>query len=260
MRKTGTMIIGHGSRFAYNSAVLEMQAELLRGKGIENVYVGYNETSLPRVDDTLGFMAEDGVDEVVAIPFFIASGLHITRDIPAKLGVPPGSRGGKVTVGGREMTVHYETPLGKDPLLTDILDEKIRELGRGGRIGIIVIGHGSKLPHNTDTVSFHAEGLRARGHRDVRVGYNEMDSPSVEETVRGMLEDGVEGIIALPLFISSGAHLVNDVPPKLGLAAHARTGEIEFEGRTVTVDYAGPVGNDPRLADLMAAKAAPYYG
>ena len=49
MTKTGIMIAGHGSTMAYNKGVLEMQADLLRSKGFDDVYVGFNEFSIPSI-------------------------------------------------------------------------------------------------------------------------------------------------------------------------------------------------------------------
>ncbi|MDR1954898.1 MAG: sirohydrochlorin cobaltochelatase, partial [Candidatus Methanoplasma sp.] len=99
--KKGIMIIGHGSRYNYNKWIMEEQKKRLEEKGFENIYIGFNETTYPLVDDVLKNMASDLIDEVVAVPFFIASGLHITRDIPNKLGIPSGSNMATVEVNGR---------------------------------------------------------------------------------------------------------------------------------------------------------------
>lgn len=108
IKKKGVMIIGHGSRYNYNKWIVEEQKKRLEDRGFENVYIGFNETTYPLVDDALREMASDGMDEVVAVPFFIASGLHITRDIPNKLGIPSGSDGAEVEVNGRKIRIIYE--------------------------------------------------------------------------------------------------------------------------------------------------------
>ena len=87
MTKKATLIVGHGSRYEYNKKIMELQKERLEKMGFENVYIGFNETSHPFIGETMEQMAADGIEEVVAIPFFIASGLHMTRDIPPKLGL-----------------------------------------------------------------------------------------------------------------------------------------------------------------------------
>ena len=69
---TGIMIAGHGSTMAYNKGVLEMQADRLRSKGYDNVYVGFNEFSIPSIRETAEEMVEDGYDEILILPFFVA--------------------------------------------------------------------------------------------------------------------------------------------------------------------------------------------
>ncbi|MDR0309185.1 MAG: sirohydrochlorin cobaltochelatase [Candidatus Methanoplasma sp.] len=253
--KKGIMIIGHGSRYNYNKWVMEEQKKRLEAKGFENIYIGFNETTLPHADDVLKDMASDGVDEVVAIPFFIASGLHITRDIPEKLGIPHGSGGAVVEVGGKKINIRYEQPFGNDPALADILSERIEELSSGkGKRGIIVIGHGSRLPFNKETVTFQADRLREKGYENVACAFNEFDEPHIETAFDEMVSNGMEEVIVLPLFISLGAHLKHDVPQKVHLRDGAAEDRLVLDGREVTVKYAMPVGSDPRLTDIIADK------
>ena len=54
-------------------------------------------------------------------------GLHPSRDIPKKIGIPPYSDGGVITVNGREIHVHYTRPVEANPRLIDELDQKALE-------------------------------------------------------------------------------------------------------------------------------------
>lgn len=253
------LIVGHGSRMAFNKMAMEMHAELLREKGFDNVYIGFNETSIPSIEDAMIAMADDGMEEAVAVPFFIASGLHMTRDIPPKLGLSNGDTQGLVDIRGRKIRMYFETPFGEDENLTDILSERIEELSSGeGRRGILVMGHGSRLNYNSDIMELNAKRLRERGYGDVRIGYNEFNEPKIEDTVKEMIDDGVDEIIALPLFISSGAHLSRDIPAKLGIPENTDSGTVEIGDRTVRIKYALPVGGDPRLSDVLEKKIRKY--
>lgn len=126
--KEGIMIIGHGSKLSFNKHIMELHAGRLREKGFENIYIGFNETSFPSIEYTLEKMAADGIDMIYAVPLFIASGIHLTRDVPGKLRIPESSSGGTVDVNGRKVTVKYASPIGDDPRITDILEEKISGL------------------------------------------------------------------------------------------------------------------------------------
>jgi len=249
------MIMGHGSTQAFNKAVMEMHADALRQRGFDNVYIGYNETSYPLISDTLGEMVADGIREIVCLPFFIASGLHMTRDIPAKLGLETNLPTSMTKVKGEEVTIHFETPFGEDVALTNILIDKVKDLDEGiGRIGILLIGHGSKLPYNFDIVSLHAKRLKENGYPDAMIGFNEINDPAIEPSFNELLERGVDQIVALPLFIALGKHLTMDIPPRIGLGIGSYRGTVEHNGRNVLVTYAHPVGPDPRLTDLLVRK------
>ena len=238
MTKTGIMIAGHGSTMAYNKGVLEMQADLLRTKGFDDVYVGFNEFSIPSIRETAEEMVEDGFDEIIVLPFFVASGLHVTRDIPMKL---------------------IDQPFGEDPNLTDILAERIEELRTPGKdTRVIVMGHGSRLDFNSSVVELNARRLEERGYGKVYVGYNEFNEPKIEDVIPVMIDDGAEEIIALPLFISLGKHLTMDVPGKLGIEDFSDGGIVRRNGREVELKYAVPVGADPRLCDVLVEKLRKY--
>ncbi|MDR0778957.1 MAG: sirohydrochlorin nickelochelatase [Methanomassiliicoccaceae archaeon] len=127
--KEGVLIIGHGSKLNYNKDIMELHAKRLRERGFENVYIGFNETSSPLIEETLERMAEDGIDKIYALPLFIASGVHLTEDIPPKLGIPKNSFIGTANINGRKIEVKYATAIGDDPYITEILVNKIIDLG-----------------------------------------------------------------------------------------------------------------------------------
>jgi len=129
MKKDGILIIGHGSKLNFNKDIMELHAQRLREKGFEDVYIGFNEISSPLIEEVLETMASDGVDTIYALPLFIASGIHLTEDIPGKLGVPEGGSVGSVVVNGKKMAVKYATAIGEDPRITEILLDKIIGLG-----------------------------------------------------------------------------------------------------------------------------------
>mgnify|MGYP000856610556 FL=1 len=256
--KKGILFIGHGSRLNHNKEVIEAQAEALKERTGVPVWTAYNETTEPPVDSAVEIMVGSGIEEIIAIPFFIASGLHITRDIPRKLGIPEGSPGGKTTVAGKDVTIHMEQPFGEDPNLTDILEERIAEVCGKGEPSIVVIGHGSRLGYNKEVVKTNAERLSERGYSNVYYGFNEFNSPSIEDAMYDAVKSGADEIAVLPMFIASGAHLAEEIPEKLGIPMNSGGGVSVLYGREVKIHYAIPVGNDPRLVDVLVKKLEKY--
>ena len=73
------------------------------------------------------------------------------------------------------------------------------------KIGILAIGHGSKLPYNKEVVSQIADFI-AQKHNDVvvRAGFMENSEPTLEEAIAGFSGTGVTKIAAVPVFLASG--------------------------------------------------------
>lgn len=254
MSKRGIIILGHGSSYEYNKRTIDEQAERLRSMGYDNVRVGYNQMCRPYVEDSMKAFADEGVDEVIALPFFIASGLHMTKDLPPKLGLDYDTTEGYTEKYGRKMKVIYETPFGKDPLLTQILADKYKEaITPGKKSAAIIIGHGSKLGFNKEVIETNVDRLNDMGIT-AYAAFNELDVPTIEETLDRMVADGAEEIVAIPLFISAGDHLKNDLPGKLHVKDGVPDGVFEQDGRSIAMHYLTPIGADPRLVNVLAAK------
>ncbi len=259
MVKKGILLIGHGSRYKFNETILWKQQERLAEMGYKNIYVAFNETSFPKLPYAVNAMAEADIDEIIGLPFFIASGLHIVRDIPRQIGLEQGATEGVLDLNGKKVSIHYETPFGNDPLLSKILAEKIDELdSKTGKTGILIIGHGSKLPHNKETIEFQAQQLTEMGYENVHTAFNEFNGPYIEEVLEGMLDNGTTEVIVLPLFISLGDHLKNDIPAKIHLVDGINEGTYDHKGTTVTMKYASPIGEDERLTKVLAGKIDRY--
>ena len=58
---------------------------------------------------------------VVVVPFFLAKGVHINKDIPELLGLPEGSFKGRLVKNGSEIPLVYADPIGSDPLLAELM-------------------------------------------------------------------------------------------------------------------------------------------
>lgn len=253
--KRGILIIGHGSRYKYNEEVIRLQRDRMIAKGYKNVYIGFNQMSEPKIEDTLLQMVRDGIDDIIAFPFFIASGLHMTRDIPPKLMLKDGENDAYVTVDGKKVRIRFESPIGDDPNLARILHEKIDEVSTIGRnTGAMIVGHGSRLSFNKEVIAINAERLTDMGHKNVYYAFNELDEPTIEEVLDKMVGEGVDEAIVLPLFISPGDHLKNDIPPKIHLEDGQRSGTFIKDGKEIIVKYAEPIGRDPRLTDVIALR------
>jgi len=128
---SGLLIIGHGSVARENAAVTEEVAGRLRAAGYSHTEIGYNEYCDPSIEEALEKLVKAGVPQITVLPLFIASGLHLKEEIPAKLGLPAGKTHGTVVRNGRAVPLVYAPAIGSDPLLAEIMaDEAAQLLGR----------------------------------------------------------------------------------------------------------------------------------
>ncbi|MEZ5336348.1 MAG: sirohydrochlorin nickelochelatase [Methanolobus sp.] len=120
------------------------------------------------------------------------------------------------------------------------------------KIGLLIIGHGSRLPYNNQVVTEIANMISG-DHPEyiVKVGFVEHSDPKVEEALMSFKGTGVTKISAAPVFMASGVHLTEDIPEFLNLDPETNEGEVELDGKKVNIVYAKPLGSDKLIADLI---------
>jgi sirohydrochlorin cobaltochelatase len=258
MTKKAILIIGHGSKSPANASAVKMHADILTDKGYNNVYYGFRAYSEPIIPHILETIIQDGADERIAVPLFMSHGYYADSSIPKKLGLEKGVSEGSVEMYGRSVTVHITDVFGCDPKMTDILLSEAERLNTDGKTSVVfLIGHGSKTSENHDMVKLNADRLKER-RPGVYYSFNEFSSPTVEEALATMVSDGAEEALVLPLFVSSGGHTDKDLPEKLGIAEGSDTGSVNINGRVLTVRYAGPIGMNPGVNEIIESLIRPF--
>ena len=133
------------------------------------------------------------------------------------------------------------------------------------KIGVLLVGHGSRLPYGKDVVSQIADMYRENREFIVEVGFMNMSKPSIPEAINSLAENGAEKIVVTPVFLAHGVHTTEDIPRILGLNnghdeskhghshAHGHNHddeeiEINFKGEII---YTEPLGADRRIADIV---------
>jgi len=119
------------------------------------------------------------------------------------------------------------------------------------KIGILALGHGSRLPHNKEVVTGVAN-LIAEKYKNavVRTGFMNMNGPTMDEGLKAFEGTGVSTIVAVPIFLAHGVHTTEDIPQILGISREDRKTTIQLNGNDVTLMYAEPLGADLLVADL----------
>jgi sirohydrochlorin cobaltochelatase len=119
----------------------------------------------------------------------------------------------------------------------------------GGRLGLLVVGHGSRRAAANDLLVAVTEALAARvpAHA-VEAAYLEIAHPTIAEAYALLVAAGCERIVVHPYFLYPGAHTTTDIPAALAAAAAAH-GAVPW---TLTE----PLNLDPRIVDVVADRVA----
>ena len=123
-------------------------------------------------------------------------------------------------------------------------------MGGVDRVGLLVVGHGSRRSEANDVVRAVAGELTAR-HPEwvVRAAFLELGSPPVGEGYASLVAAGCSRIVVHPYFLFPGNHSRVDIPALVASAAAASPREVPW---VVTE----PLDLDPRIVDVVADRVA----
>jgi len=109
------------------------------------------------------------------------------------------------------------------------------------RKGLVIVGHGSQLDHYRQVIEKHRRRIEESGAFDeVRIAFAARKrKPSPDEAIRKMKCDV---IYLVPLFISYGLHVTEDLPEMLGFPKGRGVKEGIFDGKKVVI--CEPIGED----------------
>lgn len=121
------LVLGHGTPLdARSSAAVETQVEAVRARGIfAEVHGAFMETP-PKIEDWREVTSRR---DVIAVPFFIADGLHSDEDIPELLGIVGGGDAGDREhrnphlLDGRRL--YYSRAVGTDPGMAGVILDQV---------------------------------------------------------------------------------------------------------------------------------------
>lgn len=78
--------------------------------------------------------------------------------------------------------------------------------------GILIVGHGSRLPEVNEEFKGLIEALKRSTKRDIRGANLTLAEPKVEGVIQSMYEEGYREITIIPYFLSNGTHVVKNIP------------------------------------------------
>jgi sirohydrochlorin ferrochelatase len=119
--KTALLLIAHGSRQEEANADLYHVRSSLRGRGWDVVEACFLELAEPDIEEGGRRCVDQGAERVVLVPYFLSAGVHVRRDLAEA----------RARLAERSPAVEFRLaePLGRHPLLVDVVAERAREAG-----------------------------------------------------------------------------------------------------------------------------------
>lgn len=119
------LLIAHGSRRPEANADLEFVASALRARGHYSVVcVSYLELAEPNIEAGGAQCVSAGATEAILVPYFLSPGVHVTEDLTEARD--------KLTARFPHVRFVLAEPLGRHPLLIDIVEQRARAAERCG--------------------------------------------------------------------------------------------------------------------------------
>ena len=127
MNGVGILVLGHGSSMPYNRELVESLAKMISKNHPGPVRTAYLNMNEPRIPEGLRSFEGTKVNRIVALPLFLAHGVHTRQDIPRELGVDENSRRGVVNLGDEKIEVICAEPLGIDECIATLACKRAEE-------------------------------------------------------------------------------------------------------------------------------------
>jgi len=229
----------------------------------------------------------EDLDKIIALPVFLAPGIHTNIDIPQLLGLEPLEVDPRCP-DGNYPAEHYLSiaddvdfegeiellgSIGPRDKLLDIIDKRISEalseskLDDSAKTGILLVTHGSRLNYNKEFATALYDKFEKTCDLPSSFGFMELCGPSIPESINKLVdENALERLVVVPVFIAPGMHTTHDIPHILGfLEAHEHEHKhshghghghdhthdltpVEFDGEIL---YPEPIKADDILIDIL---------
>lgn len=124
--KIGILVLGHGSTRPYNKEIVEKVAEMIADRNNVPVRTAFMNINEPTIKQGLESFSGTGVERIVALPIFLAHGVHTLEDIPGELNLNE-DKSAMIDIDGNAVEIVYAEPLGVDPCIAELAYRRAEE-------------------------------------------------------------------------------------------------------------------------------------
>ncbi len=112
-------MLGHGSRLPYNRELIESMASMIRNVHSGPVRTAYLNMNEPDIRQGLKSFSGTRLKKIVALPIFLTSGVHVSKDIPRELGMN-GEGKAVLKQDDEDIEILLAEPLGADECIANL--------------------------------------------------------------------------------------------------------------------------------------------
>ncbi len=281
--------MSQGSTIQFAEEVFtEIKEKFIKKTGLPSE-IGYMKVSEPTIAGAVEILKDevDDLNRIIALPVFLAPGIHTNIDIPTLLGLEPLETDPRCP-DGNYPPEHYLSiaddvdfdgeivlleSIGPRDELLDIIDKRVNEalaeseLDENANTGILLVTHGSRLNYNKEFATALYNKFEKTCDVPSSFGFMELCGPSIPESINQLAdENDIERLVVVPVFIAPGMHTTHDIPHILGFLeehehehSHSHNhGDhdhvhdltpVEFDGEIL---YPEPIKADDILIDILA--------
>ena len=284
------ILVSHGSTLPFAEEVFEEIKEKFIDKSGIPAEIGYMKVSEPTIAGAVEILKDEveDLDKIIALPVFLAPGIHTNIDIPQLLGLEPLEVDPRCPDGNYpdehylsiadDVVFNGEIELlsciGPRDELLDIVDKRINEalaeseLDDDAKTGILLVTHGSRLNYNKEFATELYNKFEKTCELPSSFGFMELCGPSIPESINKLVDESdLERLVVVPIFIAPGMHTTHDIPHILGFLeehehehshSHSHGHDdhdhvhdltpVEFDGEIL---YPEPIKADDILIDIL---------
>lgn len=283
---TAVILVSHGSTLPYAEEVFtEIKEKFIKASGL-TAEIGYMKVSEPTIAGAVEILKGEVEDlnKIIALPVFLAPGIHTNIDIPQLLGLDSLETDPRCP-DGNYPPEHYLSiaddvdfdgeiallpSIGPRDKLLKIIDKRIDEaladskLDGDVKTGILLVTHGSRLNYNKEFATELYSKFEKTCDLPSSFGFMELCGPSIPESINKLVdENDLERLVVVPVFIAPGMHTTHDIPHILGFLEdheHEHSHDhgdhdhvhdltpVEFDGEIL---YPEPIKADDILIDIL---------
>ena len=119
--KTGLLIAGHGSRSKDAQNTFDKIVGFVRELSSYEIVEGaHMELSEPHIPEQIKKMVNEGIEEIIIVPYFLYEGIHIKEDIPEIIKEEKEKY--------KNIIFKFAKPIGAEPALAEILIKRAQEV------------------------------------------------------------------------------------------------------------------------------------